>query len=615
MLTKAEIWNFRSISHLTVNFTKCSILVGKNNSGKSNIIRAIDLVIGERPKPSKDDFFNKDNGEGKTICVNLTFILTDEKVEELVNMVDKPRKISEGNWISALEYHDALRTTNEVQLGVEIAPDFSYSKPVWLGGLPYPYPANEFRDAIVTSFHIPSSRDHSKMLKTYEYGFFGKLLNQLYNLAEEGMKDDLNNRLAEAHNACKNMFQQSEDELNNISKQIIDHEGITLSFLPSNPKDIYKKIEILINDGIETDLDFKGTGIQSVLIISLFKLFSQIKGGNALLLLEEPELFLHPQANRHMAFVLRSFCDSNGLQLVISTHSPQYILDREFSDIILVKKSGIQTSTKQVASLTDNDKLRKELTASSLELFFADKVVLVEGRSDKLLLPAYAESANQAFNFDRKNISIIEVGSKSNLPSYIELLTAFEIPYLAVVDHDFYEKTAVRPLNRRFAYGIDVERHTEAEIERLLNAHRIYPLKYGEIENYYHKDWLYMVLCGLVNEANLPANVKEAAIITLNQFNDIANKNAVDTEMGLLVNGLDADNYSVIFKAIGIKAQLLPFNLKDPDKISKKLETIFGSFDMTKPIIALRVRHHVNINDLPIEKRNDFMEICNKIFE
>jgi predicted ATP-dependent endonuclease of OLD family len=479
MLTKAEIWNFRSIRHLEVKLGKCSILVGKNNSGKSNIIRAIDLVIGDRPKPTRDDFFNKDNSGENKIRVLLTFHFSDDEIAQLVSMIDKPRKIDD-EWISVVDYHIALQTTNEVQLGIEIAPDFSYNKPVWLGGLPYTYPTNEFRDAIVNAFHIPSSREHSKMLKTYEYNFFGKLLNKLYDLAKQDAKDALNARLREAHAACKDMFQDSQTELNRISKQIIDHDGITLSFLPSNPKDIYKKIEILINDGIETDLDFKGSGIQSVLIISLFKLFSQLKAGNALLLLEEPELFLHPQANRHMASVLRSFCDSNNLQLIMTTHSPYYIVDRDFNEIIIVKKSGLETMAKQMEVIADSDKLRKELTASSLELFFADKVVLVEGRSDKILLPAYALAINDQYDFDKKNISIIEVGSKANLPSYIELLNAYGIPYVCVVDHDFYDKWVVRPLSRRFGYNIDVENDPPTEVERKLKAHNIIPLAHGK---------------------------------------------------------------------------------------------------------------------------------------
>jgi hypothetical protein len=117
-----------------------------------------------------------------------------------------------------------------------------------------------------------------------------------------------------------------------------------------------------------------------------------------------------------------------------------------------------------------------------------------------------------------------------------------------------------------------------------------------------------------VNESNLPDNVKQIAITAMQQFAIIENKNQIDTQMGLLVNGLDSDTYQVLFKAISVKAQLISFNLDDLEKVSKKLETIFTGIEMTKPIIALRVRHHINIGDLTTEKRGDLEEIFRGVF-
>ena len=73
LLSEVYIKNYRSIEELTLKLGKCSIIVGKNNSGKSNILKAIDLVLGGKYyiKLTKNDFYNRD--ENIEIIIRLTF--------------------------------------------------------------------------------------------------------------------------------------------------------------------------------------------------------------------------------------------------------------------------------------------------------------------------------------------------------------------------------------------------------------------------------------------------------------------------------------------------------------------------------------------------------------
>ena len=66
------------------------------------------------------------------------------------------------------------------------------------------------------------------------------------------------------------------------------------------------------------------------------------------------------------------------------------------------------------------------------EIFFAKKVILVEGQTDKIVLSYLAKNLG-IFNYD---YSIVECGSKSSIPQFIRLLNAFHIPYVAVYDKD-----------------------------------------------------------------------------------------------------------------------------------------------------------------------------------
>lgn len=89
LLSEVHIENFRSIESLTLRLGKCSVLVGKNNSGKSNVLKAINLVLGEKfIKLTKNDFYNKE--EDRIIKIILTF--KDFTLKEINNIKQRPGK-------------------------------------------------------------------------------------------------------------------------------------------------------------------------------------------------------------------------------------------------------------------------------------------------------------------------------------------------------------------------------------------------------------------------------------------------------------------------------------------------------------------------------------------
>jgi predicted ATP-dependent endonuclease of OLD family len=483
-LTSIEIWNYRSIKHTKIDLKNYVVLVGQNNSGKSNIMNAIDLVLGDRwLKFSEEDFFDFTQ-DIRLIC-NFENLKTPE-IERIIPNIKK-------SYHSIAEYQTQLIDTSKLSLTLTITPDFQVKKSIFYDDLEATYVSQELKASIVTSVYIPSMRDPKELLKTYENAFFGKLLNKMYALSDSAKKDLLNVKLTDAQSTCEELFSTYETLLNDLTSEIIDHSGISFSFLPSNPKDLYKKLEILVDDGIKTGLELKGSGIQSVLLISLFTLYSRIKGdGNALLLIDEPELFLHPHANRHMARILGAI-SHEGAQIIMSTHSTQYLLNKDVTEIVLIRKnvSGNETFIKQVTSFPDQVKLRKELNNSNLELFFSNKVVLVEGPSDKIVLPCFALSFDPKNDFDKRNIGIINVGGKENLDVFILLLTAFNIPWLAICDNDFSDpnqtgRTLTR-MNTTFHIGLDLEHDDRTTIENKLKNKNIFVLSQGEIENYYLK--------------------------------------------------------------------------------------------------------------------------------
>lgn len=613
-LYKIHIENYRSIEDLTLKLHKRTILVGKNNSGKSNVLRAIDLVLGEKYlKVTKNDFFNQE--DTRTIKIDLFFNAFSTSELDNIKQEIIYRVNVDGVWYSPEQIQFELETKKEVKMEIEIL-NANISKKIYFGDIYYKYFSNELKNAIVNTVYVPSIRDHNKILKINEYSFLNKLLGKIYEIADPTKKDELKDILKEASDKCKEIFETYESKLDTISKSIIEHDGLRFSMLPSDYKEIYKKLNILLNDGIETELDFKGTGIQSIIIISLFKLYADLKVGSAFLLIEEPESFLHPQANRHMANMLTEICEEDNIQLMFTTHSPNYLFGMDLKDIILLRKRENKTIKTQVETITDETKLKKELNPSNLELFFADKVVLVEGETDKILLPIVAQKVSNEYNFDKKNISIVDVGSKANLDVFIELLNSFGIPWLALLDKDFVSLTEskglLKRMNSRFDYGIDVESSTELELISKFKEHNIHVFSFGEIENYYAKEWLFRILDDFIDDLELAESIKSDIKGRLNEITVSSERDAIKRDINTMHR---PDEYasSIISQLINIKFNLLTLDL-NAEKIGKTLENIFSGLKLTKPRIALKIKPHLDLSDLQSEKKEDIKTFIDSIF-
>lgn len=173
-LYRIHVENYRSIENLTLYLNKCSVLVGKNNTGKSNVLKAIDLVLGEKFfKLTKNDFFNQD--DTKIIKINPFF--NDFNTVELSNIkseIKYPSKM-EGQFFSVEHIQSELYSEKEIRIEIEIS-DGNISKNIFFGNIYYKYFSNGLKNTIVNTVYIPSMRDHSQILKITEYSFLNKLL-------------------------------------------------------------------------------------------------------------------------------------------------------------------------------------------------------------------------------------------------------------------------------------------------------------------------------------------------------------------------------------------------------------------------------------------------------
>jgi AAA ATPase domain len=164
--------------------------------------------------------------------------------------------------------------------------------------------------------------------------------------------------------------------------------------------------------------------------------------GGLLLLIEEPELYLRPQAQRYLYRLLREFSLA-GNQVIYSTHSPAFLNVTRMDELVFVERlpgAGTHALQPEPVSADEDFRVMTEFDAARSELFLAHAVVLVEGLTEKLVLPFVFAALGH--DVDREAISIVECGGKPNIPLFARVCKATGIPFVVV--HDSDRKTSGR---------------------------------------------------------------------------------------------------------------------------------------------------------------------------
>ena len=154
------------------------------------------------------------------------------------------------------------------------------------------------------------------------------------------------------------------------------------------------------------------------------------------LLIEEPELYLSPHAQRHLYGLLRELAQA-GNQILYSTHAPVFLSVDRLEELALVRHTPTGgTSLFQPEPLAEAETFRalSAFDTDRAELFLARCAVLVEGRTEKLTLPLVFDALG--VDPDKEGIFVLECGGKGNMPLFARIANACSVPYVVVHDRD-----------------------------------------------------------------------------------------------------------------------------------------------------------------------------------
>ena len=153
-----------------------------------------------------------------------------------------------------------------------------------------------------------------------------------------------------------------------------------------------------------------------------------------IILIDEPELHMHPTVVKRF---LRALIEKqSGKQIFLTTHSSVFVRSQTLGRLWRVvrdeKRNTKVYSLPQALTALPKDRLVQELDADNSEMFFADKVLLVEGVSDRILMRGLIDR----FYTGESDIKVVYTGSKGNMDVYVDICRAFHIPYAVMLDCD-----------------------------------------------------------------------------------------------------------------------------------------------------------------------------------
>lgn len=451
-LKSLSVKNFRGINGESnkVNFDNSDIifLIGKNNTGKSSFLHAYEFYINPKSSALAEDFYNCN--VSNNIEITSEFVVDAE-----VDVKDKSLEKADPDWISKWVNDDGVITIKKIWNAVgNIGQKYTFDpKNNFIEGgfggfdtlLKKYAPTAIFINAITTTAELEKKindiimKDHLKKLETEYSDSYKEIVEKLNNLRSEicGAEEigKLNNKM------------------NSLFGRIFDDMELQIYSLPDEGVDISKTLKSghgikVMNtsghcDSFEIDFKNNGHGVIRQILFSFLSTFeANVEGTKKeyLLLYEEPELYLHPEAIRTLRNQLYDLSSNSPYQLLCATHAPMIIdMSKPHCSLVrLVKNNDNSTTTYQVEfdMFDGEDKNYLQMTNRFnpyvCESFYASEVVLVEGDTEAII---YRELINRFYS-DKSDVFVLNTGSKANFVFYQRVLTHFGIKHVVVHDVD-----------------------------------------------------------------------------------------------------------------------------------------------------------------------------------
>jgi len=459
-LTKLLIKNFRCIGSTPVNIDldEIVVLVGANNVGKSSILKAYEVAMSQGSAKANlklDDFPNNKIDPDNLPEIELHTIVYDNSPGEqwITNLPNGERLVKE-RWTWKSE-------------GAPTRQGWNAQENNWSDQVPWGAPnvANSRRPEPHRVDAFDSPEVQADEIKKLLMNALNERVKNLKTANQEEEENEYHKLLGKVKELQKKIVQEAQGQIDEVNSELSDlinkvFPNYKIDFDAKPEDNLDKTINLFKSDpqllmgpegGYFGSVEKQGSGARRTLLWTALKFISENnqKGKDLatvrphLLLIDEPEICLHPNAIRDACNVLYDLPTSGNWQVMVTTHSPVFIdFSRDNTTIVRVerKENGtIQGTTvfrPNKVQLGEADKQNLKLLNHCdpyvAEFFFGGKVIIVEG-----------DTEYTAFNYVKstkpdlyKDVHIIRARGKATIVSLVKILNHFGSSYSVLHDSD-----------------------------------------------------------------------------------------------------------------------------------------------------------------------------------
>jgi putative ATP-dependent endonuclease of the OLD family len=384
IIKKITIENFRSIQRVELDLENFNIQVGQNNHGKTNYFEAIRWFFnGFVTKESKDNILRKTSTD--EVSVEVTFTGLQDAIS---NMSNATKKKGLEKLFSNGEDDVIIRRSTGYEGGKKrelLKPDGAWHDPIGPDGTwGELLPKLEYVDTQVRVNEINGYTKKSPIAEMLS-GILGAIIK------EDPKYRAFTDKFEELFGDDESQVKAELDALGSkikvyLQKQFPD--GTSVEFAIENPvfEDLLKNFSTKIDDGVKTNIEEKGDGMQRALMLSIVQAYADYRRENSIsrkfiFLIDEAELHLHPTAQRSLKKALHEISE-HGEQVLINTHSSVLISDKDDSNVYRVIKRDSITTIEPVDEKSKPYVVYDLLGGSPSDILLPKNFMIVEGASE-----------------------------------------------------------------------------------------------------------------------------------------------------------------------------------------------------------------------------------------
>lgn len=482
-ISRIYIQNFRSIREAEIRPTAFSLLVGKNNHGKTNIFEAISWFYSGKGDVSEIQFSGFDAVENSEVAVEIEFCEVQAGVSNISN-VDNRQKIK--NVIGDTDFMKIRRTSADPKNRYIYHKNLSQWKK-------QPTGADAAFNNCIPRFEFVLTSKSLKEVSAYKSTTpIGQMLGGVIADALEldPTYQDFLKKFDEVFTSPDSSVRRI---LQSTSNQVKEHLALQfpdcrlVDFRVNMPSfdEFLKNYMTTLDDGVLTDAASKGDGMQRALMLAIIKAHADMRRDESLgrafiFIIDEAELHLHPTAQRQLKNALLSLAEGVD-QVFITSHSSVFLSEEapEQTSFLIEKENGA-TSAQVLIKNQRKRAVFELLGGSPADLLLPANLLIVEG-------PSEVEFLNRVIERFYSQIPPIQVvaawGDDQRLADYLKNVAKV---FSVVDDSPIYKSRVILLLD--LPNGEDKEKR----LDDFLNSYsyikreeQVYVLPVESLEEYY----------------------------------------------------------------------------------------------------------------------------------